>query len=204
MSVRIIGKSQSEVDVLLGSMKMVRYKPKDNTDPVRYTYDAATPAFLPDSSPRDIVVIRGSSSKIIKITRIRLTTTQNSNGLNSWYLLKRNTPNELGSGDFVYVNPIPRVLDGSQPGATATFGYFTDNPARDGRLVGLIRSVKLRSPSLSSLLPISETNVIWDCDDYQSSPLILRGPYESIALNFNGASRPAGISVQSHFTWIEE
>lgn len=200
MSVRIIGTSREAKITSSGSLVVTNYNSSNNESPSRYTYDVSTPAFLPGVTPKDVIFLTGAESKIIRVTRVRLTTTQNTNGINSWYLLKRTTPNT--GGIFNRVLPISRNDD--QPDASAIFGYYTNDYTDDGVLVGLIRSIKLRSPSPTGLISIFEQGALWDCDDFQSFPIVLRGPFESLALNFDGANRPNGMSIQANFTWTEE
>jgi len=204
MSIRIIGTDQIESDVVSTgkSLKVIPYRVNDKKNaPSKFTYDAAIPAFQPPGNPNDVAVIIGSSSKVVKVTRIRIYTTQNTTGINSWFLLKRITPNV--GGTFTVRTDTQRSIFDS-PAATAIVLNYTAEPTTLGVSVGFIRTSKLRSPSPSAVSSASENSVIWDTDDLQSHPIVLRGPYESLCINFNGAARPAGLSFQGSITWTEE
>ena len=211
MSVRIIGANKyGEANVLrsANTTQSLIVSPYDsNGQPAvsAYTYDVGITAFTPGATPQDVVSIMSNGIKIISITRFRLATTQTTSGINSWYLIKRSTPNYAGT--FTYQTPVSRWYGmsisniGPQPPATAIVQAFTANPSVAGVSMGFIRSGKV----LAAASPGTITDQgIWDFDDFQSNPIVLRGYGQMLALNFNGAALPPGLSVNVSLTWTEE
>jgi len=199
MSVKIAGATsnvEAEVDSASRALRVTLYDINGIAVGPRYTYDAATFAFTPGATPQDVFTISGSNTKIIRITRIRMSGVQNTAGINSWYLLRRSSLNT--GGISTVVTAVSR--DSTQPSATAIIRQYTANPTA-GTSVGLVRSGKLLIPAANSL---ASDNLIWDFDDIQTNPLVLSNDNELIAINFNGVALPAGLSIHCVITWTEE
>lgn len=186
----------AEVDATAKALRVTQYDINGNSIGPRYTFDAATNAFAPPATPTDVLVIGGSVTKTIKVTRIRLSSTATQTGVFTWYLLKRSTADSAGTA--IAATPIQR--DTNSPAATATVNYYTANPTV-GTLTGIVRSGKLFTPNPSGS---SNDTIIWDFDDYQSTPIYLRGTAQQLAISFSGSALPVGLSVNASVTWTEE
>jgi len=186
----------AEVDSVSRALRVTIYDVNGVAFGPRYTYDAATAAFTPGATPQDVFTIQGSNTKLIRVTRIRLTSVQNTAGINSWFLVRRSSANTGGTSTVITV--VPR--DSTQTAGTATARSYTANPTA-GTLVGSIRSTKLLSPAPAS---VANDSLIWDFDDIQTNPVVLVNANETIAINFNGAALPAGLSLHCSVTWTEE
>lgn len=200
MSVRIIGTSQfSEANVynISGSLYVTAYDVTGNADGGGNTYDVSCTAFTPGATPQDVFTITNTGAKSIYVTRFRFSSIQTTAGINSWYLVRRSTPNYAGT--FTYQTPVPRNV--LTPFSTAIVQTYTANPTNAGILVGNIRTAKVYSPA--NLTTGSCDQWIWDFDDFQTNPIILRGYGQVLALNLNGVGLPAGISILCSATWIE-
>lgn len=199
MSIKINGgvsNVNAEVDPISQALRVALYDVNGIPIGPRRTYDAATFPFTPGTTPTDVFTISGAATRIIRITRVRLSGIQNTAGINSWYLLKRSTLNTGGTSTLI--TNVSR--DSTQLAALAIVRSYTADPAT-GTLVGLIRSGKLLTPSNTSL---ASDTLIWDFDDIQSNPVVLNNANELIAINFNSAALPAGLSIHCCVTWTEE
>ena len=162
-------------------------------------YKTAITPVSPPATPSDIVILNGSATKTVRITRIYLSSTQTTQGVNNWYLVKRSSANSGGTSTTI--TPIP--LDSSLSAGTATFTRYTANATSLGTSVGNMDVVKLLSPATapgSSSATYYEPH-LWD---FTNNPVVLRGTAEGLAINFNGAALPAGLSVDATYTWTEE
>lgn len=162
------------------------------------TYSAGSTAVVPPATPTDICTITGSANKTIKVTRVELSSTQTTVGINSWFLVKRSTADTGGT----FAGTFTRVPhDSMQGAATATTLAYTANPTT-GTLTGIIRVAHLLSPAPGGS---TAPDNVWNFDggDWFSKPIFLRGTGEVLAINFNGAALPTGLSVNCNFEWAE-
>jgi hypothetical protein len=181
------------------TMQAMPYEPCPavTVSPVKATYSAASTAFTPGTAPTDIFTITGSATKTVRILRIEFSATQTTAGINNWFIAKRSTANSAGTSAAVTAVP----HDSGSSAATATVLQYTANPT-PGTLVGNIRSAKILAPAPSSL---ANPTFVWDFESGNTGvPPVLRGATQVLAVNFNGAALPAGLSVQVNVTWTEE
>ena len=161
------------------------------------TYSAATTSFTPGATPQDVFTVTGSATKVIRIIRMSLSTTQTTAGINTWFLLKRSTANSGGTS-----TSLTTVSNDSNDAAgTAVARQYTANPTA-GTLVGTMRTFKILGASLTSIL---HPQILIDfTDNGLSEGIVLRGITQVFALNFNGAALPAGLAVSVDIEWTEE
>ena len=161
-------------------------------------YKATIIPVTPPATPTDIVTLYGSATKTIRITKVTLGSTQNTAGINDWYLIKRSAANTGGTSTTI--TPVP--LDSLFPAATAVFRRYTANPTALGAAVGNLSIENILSPQINP--GTSGTSYVPHTWDFTNNPLVLRGVSEGVAINFNGAALPAGLSVNLIITWTEE
>jgi len=187
-----------------------------------FDFDTTMVANTPPATPTDICCIQGSNFSTIYVTRLRLHTTQNTGSTTAWFLIKRRTPNVGGTLFYLTSSLLGNNemgirresnassqsfdnLTGSfsincaQP--QATVWRYTANPSTLGNAVGIVRNRYMFSAPVTA--GSGSVTTIWDFDDFQSNPIVLRGSNESLCLNFNGATLPAGLSVTFNITWKE-
>jgi hypothetical protein len=152
----------------------------------------------PPATPTDIVTLYGSATKTVRILRIVLNSTQNTIGINDWFIVKRSTANTGGTSAAVTAVP----LDSNFAAPTATNLRYTANPTALGTVVGNVAIVNIVSPPTAP--GTSGTSYIPYVFDFTNNPLVIRGVAQGIAINFNGAALPAGLSVNYQITWTEE
>jgi hypothetical protein len=200
MSVKIVGTlsgQEVEVDAASKAMRVTWYDINGNPNGPRNTYDAASAAFTPPATPQDVFVIQGSATKTARVTRIRVSGTQTTAGVNSWYLLRK-------TGSFTggtFATPVAVSRDTNSPSATVATYYYTAAATTSGSLVGAVRATKLMSPAPAGT---SNDNIIWDFDDFQTTPIYLRGNSQFLTVNFSGSALPTGLSLHCSTTWTEE
>ena len=161
-------------------------------------YKATITPVTPPATPTDIVTLYGSATKTVRITKITLGSTQTTPGINDWYLVKRSTANTGGTSTTITSVP----LDSTFPAATAVMRRYTANPTALGTLVGNLSIENILSPSASPTT--AATNYAPHTWDFTNNPLVLRGVTEGVAINFNGAALPPGLSVNIVITFTEE
>lgn len=167
------------------------------TDNVTPTYSASGIAFVVAAAATDVFVIRGSATKIIKITRIEfaVTTTAGSGGLISASWVKRSSANTGGTSSTAVNTP----HDSNNPAATALVTLYTANPSALGTNVGTIRSIRAEAYNTS----IAPTYTIWSFGDRPGQSIYLRGIGQYLALNFGGATITGNITCVN-IEWTEE
>ena len=165
----------------------------------KHTYSAYDTPIAPASSATDVCSIAGSSTALIRVTRVELSNVQTTAGTNQWYLVRRSSLNLAGTS--VVIPAVPH--DSSSAAATALVNYWSANPGTLGTVVGMVRGASIVSPAPAS----STTGAMyaWDFDQNNSQEtIVLRGVNQQIGLNFNGKAIPAGMDVGCGFTWTEE
>ena len=148
----------------------------------------------------DVVQLRASPSKLVRLRQLRVTGSAQSSVVPSAFGIKRTTQNTGGT----FVPSAPTVYDSRDAVATAVFGYYTANPSALGASVGLCRSDHLGlstiSGSAADLLP-----VVWDFGVLGEKPMILLpGSAESFVFNFGGQAVPNGTLLNVGMLWSEE
>jgi hypothetical protein len=162
------------------------------------TYHFCTPEYTIPATPNDMVVLSGSATRTVKISKIRLYARQTTTAYDTFHLLKRSSANTGGSSVSVTIVP----ADSGNAAATASAVYYTSNPTV-GTLLGDISTFVTVVPTTTAA--VGNTNVfeLYNAKN-EAQPLTLRGTAESIALNFGGVALPAGLKVQLEVTFTEE
>jgi hypothetical protein len=164
----------------------------------KQTYCAASAAFSPPATPTDCFTITGGVGKTTRILRVGISTTQTTAGINSWFLVKRSTPDSGGTSTII--NAVP--CDSNNGSAVSTVLSYTGNPST-GTSLGNVWAGDLTSPAPATASASNPAFIIDFLDSY-GQPLVLRGTAQVIAWNFAGASLPSGLSVIAFVQWTEE
>lgn len=162
----------------------------------RATYVATSAFFTPAATPTDVAAIFGSASKTVRVLRVSIASTQTAAGINNWFLIKRSTATTGGTPTTLTSVP----LDSANAAATAVVVNYTANPT-PGSAVGTVKAVGVLSPAPASV--VSDPYIIHD-ELYNGQGIVLRGTGEGLALNFNGAAVPAGLSMSVNIFYSEE
>ena len=162
------------------------------------SYSCAPTPVTPPATPTDVFTIYGSATKTVRITHVTLNSTQTANGINDWFVIKRSTANTGGTSTTI--TPVPN--DSLFPAATAVVRRYTANPTALGTAVGNVAIVNIISPPVAP--GTSGTSYVPYIFDFTNNPIVLRGVAEGLAINFNGAALPGGLSVNCSITFTEE
>jgi len=160
------------------------------------TYAASITGLASASSATDIFTITGSSSKTIRVTKIRLSGTESSPGAVDFYLIKRSSANSGGTSTTRTAVP----YDSSDSSATATVRAYSANPSSLGTAVGTLATERLSIAAIGSGGATGLNSYLeWDFGDQIRKPVVLRGTSQVLAINLNGVT-----VTQSLFDiWIE-
>ena len=160
-------------------------------------YTATTSPFTLASAATDILTITGSATKTVRVQYLALNASQTTEGLNVWSLVRRSTANSGGTS-----TPLTIIQKNSlEPVPTATVLLYSANPTL-GTLVGTIRKDTLSAPSLLSVL--SDAIYDWLLIKFSGDEgAVLNGTSECLAINFNGAAIPAGLTCSFTIEWDE-
>lgn len=162
-----------------------------------HTYWSASPPFTPPATPTDVCSIFGNTQKMIKVYKLRLSTLQTTAGINNWLLIKRSSANLAGTSTFM----VKAASDSAELVSGASVAFWTANPTT-GSSVGVLRSVQLPAPVLAS-----NAQALYEFDFGPTTggrSIVLRSAAEGLAVNFNGAALPPGLTVTCEFMWTEE
>lgn len=177
----------------LGNLRMCL----SETTITKWTYVSVINGLTPPATPTDMVIIYGSPTRTIRVTRVAISCTQTTAGINTFHLVKRSAVNTGGTAAAAPLVP----HDSTNPAATAVVYYYTANAAALGATPGNIRSTKICTPAPASLF---QPDFVWDFDTLSKQRIVLRGAAEGLALNFAGAALPTGLNVNCSISWTEE
>jgi hypothetical protein len=159
------------------------------------SYLAASAPFTPGATPQDVFGIGGSATRLITVTGLWLTTVQTTAGSNAWFVVKRSTLNTGGTSTAVTMVP----TSVNAPAPTAAVRQYTANPTA-GTLVGNVWSGRVSAPAPATAALSPYATQIFGGD---RRTIVLATVNDLLALNFNGAALPAGLSVQAVIAWDE-
>lgn len=162
------------------------------------SYSAVNAAYTPPATPTDMVTIVGSATKTVAVLRVEFAATQTTAAVNTIHLVKRSAANTAGT--TVAATRVPYDANDSAP--TATVQHYTVNATVLGAAVGTVRTARVYTPAPATATFSTPTHV-WDFETGLQKPIILRGVAQSLAVNFNGAALPAGLSVTCTIVWQE-
>ncbi len=162
------------------------------------TYMAASTAFTPGTAPQDIFVIKGSATTKVYVLKMGLSSTQTTEGVNAWSLLKKSTANTGGT----HAEPAVIPVQSGDAAATAVVSQYTANPTA-GTSLGPLWAGWLNSPKVTTAGVGSFQGLELDFETLLGQPVGLLNASEALAWNFGGASLPSGLSVLAWVLWIE-
>jgi hypothetical protein len=173
-----------------------------NQDGQKASYFVALGGNTPAATPTDIAIITGSSTKIIRVTRVRLTVQATAAGLIQYDLVKRVGGTQSAVNTAFVANTHGGLFDsGDAASAVITAGLagvYTANPASLGTLSGILDSATVT-------MPANGTTVIeWKFCDRPARCPVLRGTTQILAINGAGHTLLAGEKFGVSFEYTEE
>lgn len=170
--------------------------PAVGTEGTKDTFCCGIIGFLPIATPTDIWTMIGSATKVVRITKIRLTGVATAATPVALQLIKRSTANTGGTTTTPTIVP----NDTSDAAATAVITYYAAgaNPTL-GSTVGTMRSGFL---NLGAAAAGAAGVLEWDFTNLNDKAIVLRGVAQAISINWNGAAVPAGtlLTIEVRFT----
>ena len=164
----------------------------------------------PPATPNNLVIIRGSDTKTIRVLEMWIFTQTTAAGSVQFFLKKYST---LFTGTLISAGtPVPYDSNDAAS-TTGGVGHFTTDPT-PGTLVGIIRAVSIATPVLRAATPagiieISGVDMISGAQGAGSmlasaQPITLRGTAQYLAIDFNDVALVAGQIHQYSIIWTEE
>ena len=167
-----------------------------DSEAYRATYRAYATFNTFDAAPTDVVYIRGSATRTIRLKQIVLSGTATAATNVLVQIIKRSTANVGGT-------PVTITGFSSDSGddvVTATVQRYTANPT-PGTAVGTIDGGRLNlAPAANGSIDRLSFTYNWLND----KAIILSGVAEGLALNFGGIGMPVGAALDVALTWVEE
>lgn len=153
-------------------------------DGLKATYAASVTALAPVASATDIFTITGSTTKIVRITRLRISGIKTTAGADvDIQLIKRSTANTAGTSTTPTIIP----YDSTSNAATAVINAYTANPTV-GTAVGT-----LAVDSLWVALTTAQTGILeHNFGNRPAQAIVLRSNAEVLAVNLNGVTVGGG------------
>ena len=167
---------------------------------------SASNTFTPTATPTDVLCIIGSPHKTVRVISIKFSTSNTTTaGSVLVNLIKRQGQN-IG-GTPVITSPVP--LD-SMDNATAQVQHYTANPTTLANAVGTFEQYRLQSsltPPTSFAGAVQDAGVEllpWYPNSMLRELCVLRGPYQMLCVNLNGATLLTAQTQAYTVIWIEE
>ena len=187
---------KSYTDSQSNTMAPVATSPEDGWK-ATYVYSASAIATF--ATMQDLVVLRGSSTKTVKVTRIEVSGAATAATEILFYIKKHTIANTGGTS----TNPTPTKYDSNDGAATATILLYTVQATVDAS------ATIFRAPRLTlSVAPAATANMndryILDLGTRPSEALTLRGVAQELAINFNGQATTAGQVMDITIEFTEE
>ena len=171
----------------------------------KQTYMAAG-TFTPPATPTDLVTITGSATKTIRVISMQISTTATANSSANFFLVKRAVVPTAGV--FVAATTVPN--DSNDNAGTANVGHWTTSPtAPTVQSAGIVWMKQVAVPVTTTaswigvtkeqaheMMPWNQNLIIY--------PIVLRGPAQTLAINFAAAALLAGQTHAYRVTWMEE
>ena len=196
----LIAPTLAQVNVVPQTGVTSGYVPKD-------TYSAAFVGLVPVASATDVICLAGSSTKVVKLTSIRLSGTAGTLVTLPITLLRRTSVDTGGTAASTTANPANTIAkrDTNSPTASAVPISYTANPT-------IVDSSPTYIDSQSLTLNVTGTTaaavvpLIFDFGKDNANlnaPVVLRGTAAQVCLNFNAVSVSSGV-LNGSLTWTEE
>ncbi len=168
-------------------------------DTWKATYVYSQSAIATFATMQDLVVLRGSATKTVRVTRIEISGAATAATEILFYIKKHTIANTGGTS----TNPTPTRYDSNDGAATATILLYTVQATVDAS------ATIFRAPRLTlAVAPAATANLNdrynLDLGTRPAETLTLRGVAQEMAINFNGQATTAGQVMDITIEWTEE
>lgn len=166
------------------------------------TYSGGSVVLAASIAPNatDIAQVVGAVGVIVRISRIEVSMDATAASIVILRITKRIAPNVGGTS---IANPALIAHDSFDGPASASRRLYTVNPVSLGAGVD-VRVIGYSIPAVGDLPGRSLTPEVFAFGVFNEKAIVLRGPNESITLNWGGQAVPAGLRLYTNIEWTEE
>ena len=164
----------------------------------RATFHYVAQDVTPVATATDVLVLSGSASKVIRVTKVSLVGTATAASIYDHYVIKRTAANTGGTSTSVTA----AKSDSSDDAQTATLKLYTANPSGLG--TGISVEANKTYLSASATPGAAALPIVYTFGTRNDKAIVLRGASESLAINFGGQAVPAGASLYLNIEWTED
>jgi len=161
------------------------------------TFRVRVQDITPAALATDVLVLSGSATRTVQVTKVTVSGISTAAAVFDIYLAKRTAVNTGGTS----ATQAPSKSDELDAASTATAALYTVNPTALGA------SLPLEGDRLyltaGATTTGGNTRLVYDWGTRGDKPPTLRGVAQSLAINFNGQTVPAGCSMYLSIEWIE-
>jgi len=151
------------------------------------TYTYAIAATAPYATPTDWIVIRGSSTKAVKLVHLELSGAATAATEVLWLLKKHTIANTGGTS----TNPSFMQHDSADGVPTSLILLYSVAPTIDASAT-LWKPIRMTLAVAPAATTVNPDRYVYDFADEPHEPLTLHGVAQEFALNFAGATVPSG------------
>lgn len=163
------------------------------------SYVAFGTAYAGYATPTDMMVLKGSASKVVRVSAFIMLIQSTVATLVSVDFVKRTAANTGGTASQPTINK----LDSNDAAATAVLDLYSVIPASLGAGATLYRQTALTAVLTSAPTSFNVANGVSGSGITLIKPVTLRGVAESFAFNLGGAALPAGFTANYQVLWTE-
>lgn len=163
------------------------------------TYSVFGSGYAGYATPTDMMVLKGSATKIVRVHAFQMWIGSTSGVLSTAKFIKRSAANTAGTASQPTINK----HDSNDGAATAVVDLYSVIPSALGAGVTLVNQVVVTT--VLTAAPASFNFLIAYAANATTvgKPITLRGVAESLAFNWGGAALPAGFSANYFAVWSE-
>lgn len=154
------------------------------------TFSYSTLGYAVISGATDMINIKGSGTKAVRIDSIRVTGAATAAQLVTITVIKRSTANSGSTPVALTGVPHDSTLPNTDAATAVVNSYTSTNPTL-GSTIGKVRTSKLFLGTIDGAVEAPAVEMIFGKENGQ--PIILHGTTESLSLNFNGGTVPSGM-----------
>ena len=171
---------------------------QSDCEPERCTYSLGLLGIATAASPTDVIVMRGSATKLIRLRSIVINSaTSGSNSSAPIAIIRRTAANTGGTA----TTPALGQHDTSDPVPTAVVSLYSANPSGLGASSGQpIHAGRVTCPTSAVNLDRLTFQYAWQND----KAIVLNGVNDFIAINFGGAAIAGTPTFDADLLWSEE
>lgn len=172
-----------------------------NDEGQKASYFTSLGSNTPAATPTDVAILTGSSSKTIKVTKVRITVGATSSGAVEYRLMKYSGGTQSAVNTAFAAATHAGAFDSNDAASTVITaglaGVYTSNPASSGTVVGIV------DDWTSTILANAGVVFTYECT-HPAKCITLRGTSQVLAINGAGHTLLTGEKVGVVFEYTEE